>query len=166
VGPSQLAAQSGRVQVRIRLGRRLCLLKGCESSFSPRDPWDRYCSEACQAAARRWQQREANRRYRASEQGKAQRRAQSYRYRQRKRTPDTSPGAGGEGYQQRPAETDFRCARPGCYCHFARTAHSPLQRFCSSSCRKALRRVLLRERRWRQLLGLTAVAHRRESEFW
>lgn len=44
------------------------------------------------------------------------------------------------------------CARPGCYERFLVTRRSPLQRFCSSSCRLALARVIERERRWRARL--------------
>jgi hypothetical protein len=51
------------------------------------------------------------------------------------------------------------CARPGCYERFLVTRRSPLQRFCSSSCRLALARVIERERRWRaRLAGWVAEA--------
>jgi hypothetical protein len=40
------------------------------------------------------------------------------------------------------------CDRPGCYESFKRNRRSPLQRFCSHDCRRALERVLERERRW------------------
>jgi hypothetical protein len=42
------------------------------------------------------------------------------------------------------------CDRPGCYERFQPTRRSPLQRFCSHECRRALERVLDRERRWRE----------------
>jgi hypothetical protein len=42
------------------------------------------------------------------------------------------------------------CDRPGCYCLFVPGKCAPAQRFCSVSCRRALRRVLDREARWRQ----------------
>ncbi len=42
------------------------------------------------------------------------------------------------------------CDRPGCYACFRRTRRSPLQRFCSHECRRALERVLERERRWKE----------------
>ena len=53
---------------------------------------------------------------------------------------------------QRAAEESgfFFCDRPGCEEHFTLSKRSPCQRFCSSSCRQALRRVMERERRWRQ----------------
>jgi hypothetical protein len=40
--------------------------------------------------------------------------------------------------------------RPGCYEEFQWNPRSPLQRFCSHSCRRALERVLERERHWRE----------------
>jgi hypothetical protein len=156
VGPHQLASQSASEQGDLRLGTRRCLLKGCECSYTPHHPLSQYCSPECQAAARRWRQQQANRRYRASTQGKCRRREQSCRYRQRqriKRAPETMPCAGGEGYQERVSGDMFCCQRPGCYVHFVRTPRSPLQRFCSFACRQALRRVRLRERRWRRILG-------------
>src|SRR5438128_12598054 len=42
------------------------------------------------------------------------------------------------------------CDRPGCYEGFERNRRSPLQRFCCHDCRRALERVLERERRWRE----------------
>lgn len=45
---------------------------------------------------------------------------------------------------------DHSCDRPGCYQMFALSKRSPLQRFCSHDCRRALERVLERERRWRE----------------
>jgi len=42
------------------------------------------------------------------------------------------------------------CDRPGCYVEFDRSRRSPLQRFCCLACRHALKRVLQRERRWRE----------------
>ena len=105
------------------------------------------------AAATRWRQCAANRRYRASEQGKARRRDQACRYRRRIRkhvTTSAPPSAGGEGYGYAVGWSDFRCLRPGCYATFLKTARSPLQTFCNALCRQALYRVLVRERRWRQ----------------
>ena len=152
-----------------RLGRRLCLLKDCEQTFRACHPFGRYCSSDCRAAARRWRQRTANRRYRASEQGKCRRRAQACHYRQRLRerqTADSSPPDAGEGYPHSEEVTDSYCRRPGCYETFAKTTRSPLQKFCSSGCRQALRRVLIRERRWKQILGLDAQLTWRSHDSW
>jgi predicted nucleic acid-binding Zn ribbon protein len=75
--------------------------------------------------------------------------------------PLTSPGSEppsivtttGEG--QRPARISedscgLPCHRPGCYVLFLPSARSPDQKFCSDSCRQALRRVRQRELRLRQ----------------
>ena len=45
---------------------------------------------------------------------------------------------------------DGCCDRPGCYECFVRSRRSPLQRFCSQACQRAMERVWERERRWRQ----------------
>jgi len=152
-----------------RFGRRVCLLKGCEQTFQAWHPFVRYCSSACREAARRWRQRTANRRYRASEQGKDRRRAQARRYRERVRErqcADSDPPSSDEGYPQAENSTDSCCRRPGCYEAFAKTARSPLQKFCSISCRQALRRVLLRERRWAQILGIDTTSIWQNHDSW
>jgi hypothetical protein len=140
---------------------RRCLLKDCERDFVPDEPLSRYCGEACSAEARRWSQREANRRYRASEGGRRCRREQACRYRQRLRErracAEITSEAAREGYHQPPAEKKSCCQRPGCYEPFSPTPRSPLQKFCSSLCRQALRRVLIRERRWRDYFTARAA---------
>ena len=151
---------------------RRCLLKGCERFFRPARPQSRYCSAACCHAARRWRRRQASRRWRTSEPGKARRREQCRRARRRiplvvlpelPSVPEpvvSSPPVTGlpavtacEG--QRPATIPEKfasrpCQRPGCYAVFVPQPRSPQQRFCSCSCRQALRRVLDRERRRRR----------------
>ena len=52
----------------------------------------------------------------------------------------------------------FCCDRPGCEDHFVPSKRSPCQRFCSPACRQALRRVIERERRWRQRARRAPVA--------
>ena len=139
-------------------GCRRCLLKGCERWFRPARAQARYCSPACQQAARRWRRWRSTQRYRATERGQQRRRAQSQRYRQRlrqarapapTRAEPTEPCEG-----QRPAEIpqDFAgcpCDRPGCYQLFVPTTRSPLQHFCSPACRQAFRCVRQREQRRR-----------------
>lgn len=140
---------------------RRCLLKGCERWFHPTRPQARYCSRACRQAARRWRRWRASQRWRQSEAGKSRRREQSRRYRERVRqrpTPGATPEPKGvpsacEGQRAEKKGLFFPshvCDRPGCYEVFAVTRRSPLQRFCSSACRQALRRVRQREWRWRQ----------------
>lgn len=131
--------------------KRLCLIKDCEQSFYPSHPGSRYCGSPCQAAARRWSQTRAQKRYRVTERGKKQRNEQSRRYRvQRKKH-----SAGVTGTSKRSCEGDqeqkgcsFFCSRPGCYELVHLNSRSPLQKYCSSSCRRAVWRVIERERHW------------------
>jgi hypothetical protein len=64
---------------------RLCLLKGCCRRFHPRRAQQRYCSEPCGKAARKWSRWKAQQRYRSTRSGKQKRNGQSQRYRQRLR---------------------------------------------------------------------------------
>jgi hypothetical protein len=64
---------------------RLCLLKGCEQRFRPQWPRERYCSDGCRRAARKWSRWKAQQSYRATAVGKEKRNGQSRRYRERVR---------------------------------------------------------------------------------
>ena len=134
---------------------RRCLLKGCERLFWPRHPRSHYCSEACCHAARRWQRWQASQRYRATENGKQQRREQSQRYRERLRAQQAASAdeeSPREGQRMESEAEDFSgrpCDRPGCYELFIIPYEPSCQRFCSVACRLALRRVLDREARYR-----------------
>ena len=64
---------------------RCCLLKGCERHFRPQQARQRYCSDECRRAARRWSRWKAQQSYRATAVGKERRNGQSRRYRQRVR---------------------------------------------------------------------------------
>jgi hypothetical protein len=131
------------------------LLKGCAGLFRPVHALSRYCSAACQQAARRWSRWRASRNYRASERGREARRQQSRRYRERVKEREksaSSPEACCEGHHQDGELEKICCSRPGCYELFAAERRSPLKAYCSSLCRQALRRVRQREARWRRLL--------------
>jgi hypothetical protein len=65
---------------------RFCLLKGCEERFHPRQARQRYCSEGCREAARKWERWKAQHRYRETAAGKQKRNGQSRRYRERVRS--------------------------------------------------------------------------------
>jgi hypothetical protein len=164
--------------------RRRCLLKDCECWFQPRCPQAHYCCVGCQREGERWRRWRGNQRYRVSEGGKARRREQCRRYRERQRQISVAPvcadppeihidraGVAGElatatsadvaastalkREGERPAEffeaAEARpCDRPGCYCLFVPKGNASGQRFCCVECRRALRRVLDREARWRQ----------------
>jgi hypothetical protein len=64
---------------------RCCLLKGCERHFCPQRARQRYCSDECRRAARRWSRWKAQQSYRATAVGKKRRNGQSRRYRERVR---------------------------------------------------------------------------------
>ena len=133
---------------------RRCLLKGCERLFWARHPRSHYCSEACCQAARRWHRWRASQQYRATENGKQQRRAQSKRYRERVREREKASAdaeSSREGQRQASEQADFSgppCVRPGCYELFTIPHEHSNKRFCSVACRLALRRVLDREGRY------------------
>ena len=159
MGPLQHASECSGAQAPLCHPRsRACLLQGCGRQFT--HPCGRvcYCSEECRRAARKWSGHEAQQRYRSSEQGRSCRREQSRRWRQRQREkpPSELPARPGEalaepseGHQLEPSGKKIRCHRPGCSATFVYTARSPLRRFCGASCRQALRRVRVRDARWR-----------------
>jgi hypothetical protein len=72
---------AGRRKCRARLRR--CLLKGCEQKFHPRQTRQRYCSQQCREAARKWSRWKAQRQYRQTAAGQEKRNEQSCRYRKR-----------------------------------------------------------------------------------
>jgi hypothetical protein len=131
--------------------QRVCLLKACHRIFRPQHALTRYCSDDCREQARQWREWKARHRYRRSEGGKQKRQAQPP-------APMASEGSEGtkNGYRRRREGHRHKiffgycCDRPGCYAKFQRSRRSPLQRFCCHACRRALERVLERERRWRE----------------
>jgi hypothetical protein len=129
-------------------------LCGCDQWFDPAHPLARYCEVECRGLAKAWREWKARQRYRESEKGRIARQQQSARRRERlvARQPDPASEAADAvrvGHRDHVDVDLVSCDRPGCYETFAVTRRSPMQRFCSCSCRLALRRVLLRERRWR-----------------
>jgi hypothetical protein len=78
---NQEAGRRKRLSRRARI--RLCLLKGCEQRFHPRQARQRYCSKGCREAARKWSRRKAQERYRETAAGQQKRNSQSRRYRER-----------------------------------------------------------------------------------
>jgi hypothetical protein len=76
--------QEGRRKTLARRPRtRCCLLKGCEQRFHPRQARQRYCSQSCREAARKWSRWKAQQRYRERAAGQQKRNDQSRRYRER-----------------------------------------------------------------------------------
>jgi hypothetical protein len=153
VGPKRASPQSAKGQGVGRkpasgCRRRLCLLKGCINRFLPVHSLQRYCGATCRREAERWRRWKAAQRYRATKQGREKRKEQCRRNRKRRgKRADGKGNRVGEGHRKRRPGGLFSCDRPGCYELFLRRRRSPLQRFCCSCCRKALRRVELREAR-------------------
>jgi len=93
--PTNRAERRKRLACRPR--PRRCLLKGCEQRFAPQQVRQRYCSEHCREAARKWARWKAQRTYRGTMAGKEKRNDQSRRYRERVRSRETpEPEAVGE----------------------------------------------------------------------
>jgi hypothetical protein len=86
------AAERRKRPARPRMRR--CLLKGCEQRFHPQQAGQRYCSEGCRKAARRWAQWKAQQKYRTTVAGQAKRNHQSRCYRERvksRKPPEAEP---------------------------------------------------------------------------
>lgn len=81
----QVENQEAGPRPRRRPRTRRCLLKGCERRFRAGRASQRYCSDECRRAARKWSCWKAQQSYRATAAGKAQRNGQSRRYRERVR---------------------------------------------------------------------------------
>ena len=80
---NQEAGRRKRLARRPRMRR--CLLKGCAQRFHPRQAHQRYCSQSCREAARKWSRWKAQERYRATARGQQKRNGQSRCYRERVR---------------------------------------------------------------------------------
>jgi hypothetical protein len=164
MGPSEGPANNPKNQERRRRRRcssrqprtRACLLKGCQRRFRPQHALQRYCSPACRRAALAWSKWKAQQRYRAKESAKKKRKEQCQRRRDRiksmKKLGLEAP-AGAARVIVKKHLFHYSCDRPGCYEMFDCTRRSPLQRFCSKECRRALERVWERERRWKEIWG-------------
>ena len=92
MGPVENSTRPAKDQKHGSAGRRVrrprtrrCLLKGCEQRFRPQRARQRYCSDACWRAARKWSRWKAQQSYRATMAGKDKRNGQSRRYRDRLR---------------------------------------------------------------------------------
>jgi hypothetical protein len=56
------------------------------------------------------------------------------------------------GDPQAPPAKKSCCHRPGCYEQFIPDPRAPHQKYCSPECARAMRRVLVREKRYRDKL--------------
>lgn len=143
--------------------KRRCLLKGCGRLFEPRRAQARYCGAECRTAAKRWRDWKSRKRYRKKEGGRRKRREQSRRWRRRQRErkrsgDDVEVAVEASAWVIAQEKRSSSCDRPGCYESFVRTRRSPLQRFCTGACWRALYRVIERERRWK--VRFRAARHR------
>jgi hypothetical protein len=114
----------------------------------------------------------ADQKYRATEQGKEHRKEQAKRYRERCKecridmkepsNPDSDslkpeadlPKPVRVGDTKEKSKKKSWCQRPGCYERFIPPPQSPHKKYCGPECYKAMRRVLVRESRWRKKLNL------------
>jgi len=111
VGPERASADSPSGQGAVSRGRpRRCLLKGCEGWFSPTHQFSRYCSEACRQAADRWRRWKAAWAYRSTPEGRAKRREQARRYRERRRA-EAERARGAPGDLQTPPRQEHGAGR-------------------------------------------------------
>lgn len=85
-GPRKRQAGGRRKGRAHRPRMRRCLLKGCGHRFRPRQARQRYCSESCREAARKWSRWKAQQRYRKTRAGQQKRNGQNQRYRERVKT--------------------------------------------------------------------------------
>jgi hypothetical protein len=144
--------QDVRGRRRRRPRMRQCLLKGCPQRFRPRQASQRFCGDRCRKAARGWARWKTQQRYRRTRSGREKRKVQNRRYRERVRSrKPPEPEAVGTSARVTTPELSCGdcCDRPGCYARYLRARRSPLQRFCSPACRRAVERVEQRERRWK-----------------
>ncbi len=88
---SRTNQEHSRSRPRRRARARRCLLQGCNRVYQPDHPLQRYCGEACRREAQRWRRWKAQQKYRATLLGKAKRRKQCRRRRQRRK--ELSAGA-------------------------------------------------------------------------
>jgi len=81
-GPSSSPQNQERKKCR-RPRMRMCLLKGCDKWFHPEKASERYCSDECGEAARKWSLWKAQLNYRSTQKGKNKRKEQCLHRRER-----------------------------------------------------------------------------------
>lgn len=152
-----------------------CLWQRCNRSFERSHPAQVFCGDECRQLAVQWERavrrlkakREANRRYRCSERGRAKHREQCKASRQRNKElvaarlehcarSIRSPQTACEGDTNRPKKlrrAKTSCRRPGCGTNWIIEPRTPHKKFCSSLCDKALRAAVARVQRYYHWLG-------------
>ena len=162
-GPHGTSAPMGRPQDKPRSRNtarparsRDCLRKGCSQVFQPARWNQRYCQETeCTRQLRRWQ---AAKRQRAHRQSPANRKRHAQAEAKRRRARAARPAGNEPVADKKTADQDGAwsrseeipsefCDRPGCYEPLPDDSRAPA-RYCGSDCRRAMRRVRDRERKW------------------
>ena len=144
-----------------RLGRRICLRKGCGRSYQPRHWKQRYCQDLeCLKEVRRWQALKRQQRRRERPEVRRQRavaeRERRARQREQRRcgesiaadrsAADDSRDADGAWSRKERSSEPF-CDRVGCY-ERLRSCSNGQARYCGEDCRRDVARVRDRERKW------------------
>lgn len=156
-----------------RWGARSCLRKGCGSVFQPTRWNQRYCPDGeCRRLVRRWQAAKRQRKHRAREENR-ERHAQAERSRRERNrqqaTPTPEPATSAAEFREKGSAwsrskdyPEIFCDRPGCYEPPRESVRAPA-RYCSDTCRQAVRRVRDRERKWLRRNTLAVrLRHRQE----
>jgi hypothetical protein len=131
---------------------RLCLRKGCGRKYQPRSWNQLYCQDPeCLCLVRRWQAARRQAKRRLDEAAKA-RHAQAQRARRQRPTPSPPTLSPAEvpparGHAAKILLPTPWCDRPGCYELPPKSRGKPAC-FCCPACRRAVRRVRDRERKW------------------
>jgi hypothetical protein len=127
---------------------RRCLLEGCDARYRPAHWRTRYCSEACRASATRWLAARRQRRRRECEDARKKHRDAEKKRRDLAKEAREGGSAGGRGHAHVSLPEGPFCDRPGCYAP-PMESRSRVARFCCAACRRAVQRVIDRERKWR-----------------
>ena len=147
---------------------RLCLRKGCGRKYTPQCWNQRYCQDPeCLRLVRRWQaaKRQAKRRQNSgvkAQQAKSQR-ARRQRTKSSPQPPQKPEVVAARGHAAKILLPNPFCHRPGCYDPPTKSGRNQ-PKYCCPACRRAVHRVLDRERQWRKR-GTFQGRRAREREY-
>lgn len=152
---------------------RSCHRKGCGHRYLPVRRNQRYCGDpACRRLLRRWQAAKRQRKRRATPDGRRRHRDEE-RERRRPREPHGDKPGRDRSQSSEPRRKQPRghagrytrhgpiCDRPGCW-EPPRPSLRTKARYCGDECRRAVRRVVDRERKWR--LRATTIGRRKRRD--
>lgn len=132
---------------------RTCLRKGCGRRFQASHWKQRYCREpGCLRELRRWQAAKRQRKRRATAEGREKHAQAERRRRGRMKNQASLPSGsicgGARGHAIKRILPGSICDRPGCFESPRTSARAPAD-YCGDECRRAMRRVRDRERKWK-----------------